>query len=111
MQSFNPIDRGAGHNFGIALEATFNVYPQAHGGIHYSWDLEFELEKCGEVFETLNAVHEEMPPDLAIFVLWKRESPGGYEVGSIAEAPSLLPLLTHHVEPDLGQPGVVWRRR
>ncbi|KAF4432117.1 FAD binding domain-containing protein [Fusarium austroafricanum] len=69
--------RGAGHNFGIALEATFGVHPQANQGIHYTWDLEYSLEQCDAVFETLNSVHEDMPIDLAIFVLWIRESDGG----------------------------------
>ncbi|OLN92085.1 6-hydroxy-D-nicotine oxidase 2 [Colletotrichum chlorophyti] len=69
--------RGAGHNFGIALEATFRVHPQANQGIHYVWDLEYTLEQCDEVFETLNNVSEDMPADLAIFVLWIRQSDGG----------------------------------
>ncbi|TEA15221.1 FAD-linked oxidoreductase alt4 [Colletotrichum sidae] len=69
--------RGAGHNFGIALEATFRVYPQANAGIHYTWDLEYALDQCDAVFETLNAVSENMPADLAIFVLWIRQSDGG----------------------------------
>jgi hypothetical protein len=74
--------RGAGHNFGIALEATFKVYPQANGGIHYTWDLEYELNQCEQVFETLNEVNHTMPPELAIFVLWMRESTGGRKVSS-----------------------------
>uniref|UniRef100_A0A4E9DNB2 FAD-binding PCMH-type domain-containing protein n=1 Tax=Gibberella zeae TaxID=5518 RepID=A0A4E9DNB2_GIBZA len=69
--------RGAGHNFGIALEVTFRVYPQVNQGMHYTWDLEYDLEQCDAVFETLNSVHDEMPADLAIFVLWIRESDGG----------------------------------
>jgi FAD/FMN-containing dehydrogenase len=68
--------RGAGHNFGIALEATFLVYPQTNSGIHYSWDLEYRLNQCEEVFRVLNEVHAVMPPELAIFVVWKRESAG-----------------------------------
>jgi FAD/FMN-containing dehydrogenase len=68
--------RGTGHNFGVALEATFQVYPQAHGGIHHTWDLEYTLDQCDAVFETLNSVYETMPADLAIFVLWMRQSSG-----------------------------------
>ncbi|PPJ49625.1 hypothetical protein CBER1_02190 [Cercospora berteroae] len=67
--------RGAGHNFGICLEATFRVYEQAHNGIHYSWDLEYRLDQCDDVFKTINEVHASMPADLAIFVVWRRESP------------------------------------
>ncbi|KAF6845033.1 6-hydroxy-d-nicotine oxidase [Colletotrichum musicola] len=72
--------RGAGHNFGIALEATFRVFPQANNGIHYTWDLEYTLDQCDAVFKTLNSVHESMPADLAIFVLWIRQSDGGRKV-------------------------------
>lgn len=72
--------RGAGHNFGIAVEATFKVYPQTNGGIHHTWDLGFELQKCEILFELLNDVHASMPPDLAIFVLWKRQYPTGEKV-------------------------------
>jgi hypothetical protein len=74
--------RGAGHNFGIALEATFHVYPQDNDGFHYNWDLEYSLAQCDEVFETLNSVHKSMPPELAIFVLWIRESTGGLKASS-----------------------------
>jgi hypothetical protein len=72
--------RGAGHNFGIALEATFRVYPQTNQGIHHTWDFEYRLEKCEEIFELLNHVHDIMPPELAIFVLWRRESSSGEKV-------------------------------
>lgn len=74
--------RGAGHNFGIALEATFKVYPQTNQGIHHNWDFGFELEKCEAVFDLLNEVHATMSPDLAIFVLWKRQFPTGEKVMS-----------------------------
>ncbi|KAF7195617.1 FAD-linked oxidoreductase alt4 [Pseudocercospora fuligena] len=68
--------RGAGHNFGVCTEATFRVFPQAHGGIHFSWDLEYSLEQSEYVLTTLNDVHSRMPPDLAIFLLWRRVSAG-----------------------------------
>lgn len=72
--------RGAGHNFGIAVEATFQVYPEAHGGVHYSWDLDFGLDQCDALFSKLNEVHEIMPPELAIFILWNRQNKSGLKV-------------------------------
>lgn len=72
--------RGAGHNFGIALEATFQVYPQTNGGKHHTWDMEYHTDQCVEVFEKLNDVHKIMPAELAIFVLWRRISAGGQQV-------------------------------
>ncbi|KAK1689680.1 FAD binding domain-containing protein [Colletotrichum godetiae] len=81
--------RGAGHNFGIALEATFQVYPQANQGIHYTWDLEYTVEQCDSVFETLNSVNEVIPANLAIFVLWVRQSEGGGKAD--------MPSSQHHI--------------
>lgn len=81
--------RGAGHNFGIAVEVTFQVYPQPHGGIHHTWDLEYTLDQCDAVFETLNSVYETMPADLAIFVLWLRQS-SGRKVGRLTSEVSTL---------------------
>ncbi|KAL9085919.1 MAG: hypothetical protein Q9165_007402 [Trypethelium subeluteriae] len=46
--------RGAGHNFGIALEATYQVYPQGNDGKHFIVDFEFELEKVEAIFEAIN---------------------------------------------------------
>lgn len=85
--------RGAGHNFGIALEATFRVFPQTNSGIHYSWDLEYRLEQCEEVFRVLNEVHAVMPPELAIFVVWKRES-GGESVCTVSPPTFTFIVLT-----------------
>ncbi|KAJ4397512.1 FAD-linked oxidoreductase alt4 [Gnomoniopsis smithogilvyi] len=69
--------RGAGHNFGVAVEATYQVYPQAHDGMHCTWDLEYTMEQCDDVFTTINQVHAIMPPELAIFILWNRQSKSG----------------------------------
>ncbi|KAF2105025.1 FAD/FMN-dependent oxygenase/oxidase [Rhizodiscina lignyota] len=69
--------RGAGHNFCVALEATFRVYPQANDGIHLSWDFEYSLDQCEPVLETVNTVHETMPADLAIFIVWVRRNKSG----------------------------------
>lgn len=78
--------RGAGHNFGIAVEATFQAYPQAYGGRHFTWDFEYSLEQCDSVFETLNRVHDSMPPELAIFILSSRQSKSGLK----ARVPAIL---------------------
>lgn len=81
--------RGAGHNFGIAVEATFQVYPEAHGGIHYTWDLDFGLDQCDTLFAKLNEVHEIMPPELSIFILWNRQNKSGLKVKFQSVLPSV----------------------
>ncbi|KAI1279856.1 FAD binding domain-containing protein [Xylaria sp. FL0933] len=69
--------RGAGHNFGIVLEATYQVYPQLNDGRHHVVDFEFELDKVEEIFETLNAVSDPMPKELAVFVIGRRKGANG----------------------------------
>ncbi|KAK8054298.1 FAD-linked oxidoreductase alt4 [Apiospora saccharicola] len=69
--------RGAGHNFGIALEATYQVYPQQNEGQHYVVDFEFTLDKVESIFEAVNAVSDPMPEELAIFVIGRRRGANG----------------------------------
>ncbi|KUJ20849.1 FAD/FMN-dependent oxygenase/oxidase [Mollisia scopiformis] len=61
--------RGAGHNFGIGLEATFQVHPQQNKGMHYIIDFEFQLDKVESLFDLINEVASPMPKELAIFVI------------------------------------------
>ena len=83
--------RGAGHNFGVAVAATFRVYAQPHGGLHHSWDLEYDLDQCDAVFAALNDVTDAMSADLAIFVLWMRRSTEGKEVSRQTHSPNPQP--------------------
>jgi FAD/FMN-containing dehydrogenase len=69
--------RGAGHNFGIVLEATYQVYPQLNQGQHYVVDFEFELDKVEGIFEALNSIADPMPKEVAIFVIGRRRGANG----------------------------------
>ena len=69
--------RGAGHNYGIALEATYQVYPQTNHGEHYVVDFEFELDKTEELFERLNEVANPLPESLAVFVIGRKRGATG----------------------------------
>ncbi|KAJ5087784.1 FAD binding domain-containing protein, partial [Penicillium angulare] len=69
--------RGAGHNFGIVLEATYQVYPQLNDGKHFVVDFEFELDKLEEIFDVLNAISDPMPKELAVFVIGRRKGANG----------------------------------
>ena len=70
--------RGAGHNFGIGLEATFQVYPQENNGKHYVVDFEYDLSRLEDLFQVVNDVSSPMPRELAIFVIGrKRGATGG----------------------------------
>lgn len=64
--------RGAGHNFGIALEATYKVYPQRNNGKHFVIDWEFEVDQVDGIFEALNAISNPMPAEVAVFVIGRR---------------------------------------
>jgi FAD/FMN-containing dehydrogenase len=74
--------RGAGHNFGIVLEATYKVYPQLNDGRHFVVDFEFELDKVEAIFEAINALSDPMPKELAVFVIGRRRGANG-KVGSL----------------------------
>ena len=69
--------RGAGHNFGIGLEVTFQVYPQENEGKHYVADFEFELAQLEAVFEQINAIAAPLPKELAIFVIGRKKGATG----------------------------------
>lgn len=69
--------RGAGHNFGVGLEATFQVYPQKYKGKHYVVDYEFDLEKAEDVFEALNSVSSPMSEKIAFFVIGRARGQKG----------------------------------
>ncbi|TVY94337.1 FAD-linked oxidoreductase [Lachnellula willkommii] len=64
--------RGAGHQFGIALEATYQVYPQMNDGKHFIVDWEFELDQVESIFEAVNHIYSSMPAEVAIFVIGRR---------------------------------------
>jgi FAD/FMN-containing dehydrogenase len=69
--------RGAGHNFGIALEATYQVYPQLNDGKHFIVDFEFDLDHVEDIFEAINAISAPMPAELAIFIIGRRRGANG----------------------------------
>ena len=69
--------RGAGHNFGIVLEATYQVYPQMNEGNHFVVDFEFELDKVEGIFQTINAISDPMPKEVAVFVIGRRRGVNG----------------------------------
>lgn len=69
--------RGAGHNFGIVLEATYQVYPQLNNGRHFIVDFEFGLDKVEDIFEALNAISDPMPKEVAVFVIGRRVGQNG----------------------------------
>jgi FAD/FMN-containing dehydrogenase len=69
--------RGAGHNFGIVLQATYQVYPQLNDGKHFVVDFEFDLDKLEDVFDVLNSLSDPMPREVAVFVIGRRRGAGG----------------------------------
>ncbi|KAI1496064.1 hypothetical protein F5X99DRAFT_425229 [Biscogniauxia marginata] len=46
--------RGAGQNFGIVTEAVFETFEATNGGMQYSADLSFTIDKLEQVFDTNN---------------------------------------------------------
>ncbi|RYP91134.1 hypothetical protein DL770_002742 [Monosporascus sp. CRB-9-2] len=62
--------RGAGQNFGIVIETTFETYPASDGGMHYNVDMTFSGESLETVIDTINSLIPDMDPALAIITLF-----------------------------------------
>ncbi|RYP53660.1 hypothetical protein DL769_010481 [Monosporascus sp. CRB-8-3] len=61
--------RGAGQNFGIVIETTFETYPASDDGMHYNVDMTFGDESLETVIDTVNSLTPDMNPALAIISL------------------------------------------
>lgn len=60
--------RGAGHNFGIVLETTFQTFPQDNNGMHYTSDMVVTNDSLEGVVSALNDLLP-LAPELAIDLL------------------------------------------
>ncbi|KAI1770585.1 hypothetical protein F4818DRAFT_446201 [Hypoxylon cercidicola] len=59
--------RGAGQNFGIIIEVLLETYPATNGGMQYSSDLTFTVDKLEAVLNVTNSLLEpQLDPALAI---------------------------------------------
>ncbi|CAP65902.1 uncharacterized protein PODANS_5_11050 [Podospora anserina S mat+] len=48
--------RGAGQNFGVVIETTFQTYPAVNGGMHYEANLAFSVDKVKKIIDDMNAL-------------------------------------------------------
>ncbi|CAO1605361.1 hypothetical protein XANCAGTX0491_008880 [Xanthoria calcicola] len=64
--------RGAGNNIGIALEATFQVYPQRNNGEHYLVDFEYELDFFEDFLELVSSIFRQCLRSSALFVIGRK---------------------------------------
>lgn len=61
--------RGAGQNFGIVVEATYETWPATSGGMQYSADLVFPLTSLEHVWDTTNEILKRgIDPALALML-------------------------------------------
>lgn len=61
--------RGAGHNFGVAVEAVIKTHPQLNAGKHFVADMEFPVSRTAELFQLMNEISTpDLPPELAFFI-------------------------------------------
>ncbi|RYP23843.1 hypothetical protein DL765_000920 [Monosporascus sp. GIB2] len=61
---------GAGQNFGIVIERTFETYSASNNGMHYNLDMTFTGESFETVIDTINSLAPEMDPALTIITLF-----------------------------------------
>lgn len=61
--------RGAGHNFGVAVEAVIKTHPQLNDGKHFVADMEFPVSRTAELFQLMNEISTpDLPPELSFFI-------------------------------------------
>lgn len=60
--------RGAGQNFGVVIEATFETFPQTNGGVNYQADITFGIESVGTLIDIYNSLFP-LPPALALILI------------------------------------------
>lgn len=68
--------RGAGANFGIITEATYEIYDQPNGGNAVFGSFTFPASANASVWEALQSFDDDMPPELAIHlsIIYSRTS-------------------------------------
>ncbi|KAM0811982.1 putative FAD-binding PCMH-type domain-containing protein, partial [Seiridium cardinale] len=62
--------RGAGQNFGVVIESTFETYPQANDGLHYNADMVFTDDSLEDVLNAINKIIPEQDPGLAMDLIF-----------------------------------------
>jgi len=58
--------RGAGHNFGVVIESTYQTYPLENNGNHYNADMVFTGDSLEGVTNTINSLIPHQDPALAM---------------------------------------------
>ncbi|KAI1373462.1 hypothetical protein F4677DRAFT_428960 [Hypoxylon crocopeplum] len=62
--------RGAGHNFGVVVESTYETYPQENNGMHYTADMVFTDDSLESVIEVINSLIPNQDPALAMDLIF-----------------------------------------
>lgn len=60
--------RGAGHNFGVVVESTFETWPD-NGGLHYNVDMVFTDDSIDGVLDTVSdVIRAGLSPDVFLIL-------------------------------------------
>ncbi|RYO90664.1 hypothetical protein DL766_002867 [Monosporascus sp. MC13-8B] len=62
--------RGAGHNFGVVIESTYETFPQENDGMHYNADMVFTSDSLEGVINVINSLIPDQDPALALDLLF-----------------------------------------
>ncbi|KAI1103735.1 FAD binding domain-containing protein [Jackrogersella minutella] len=62
--------RGAGHNFGVVIESTYETFPQENDGMHYTADMVFTDDSLESVVGVINSLMPDQDPALAIDLIF-----------------------------------------
>ncbi|KAF2996169.1 hypothetical protein E8E14_003466 [Neopestalotiopsis sp. 37M] len=87
--------RGAGHNFGIVLDYTFETFPLKNDGQNYNGDMTFTLDSLEGVLGAINELIPDQDPGLAMdFFITYNET---------IATPGILLNIVHHGTLEEGQ--------
>ncbi|KAI4597966.1 hypothetical protein KJ359_003774 [Pestalotiopsis sp. 9143b] len=87
--------RGAGHNFGIVLEYTFDTFPQQNDGMNYNGDMTFTIDSLEGVLCGINELIPDQDPGLAMdFFVTYNQTTG---------IPGIMLNIVHHGSLEEGQ--------
>jgi len=94
--------RGAGQNFGVVIETTYETYPASNGGQHYEANLAFSVDKVGSVIDAMNALVP-LPAPLSL-ILVGTVDPATLEVSLMLRFAEDVSNCSPHVDPRGSQP-------
>jgi FAD/FMN-containing dehydrogenase len=82
--------RGAGFNFGIVLEATYQIYDQVPNGLHLNADFIFPVTQAKSYFQALKKKSKNLEKELSV-ITYVVFDPASNQVSTPPSSPAPFP--------------------